>query len=387
MEFDRSEVAFSHLDDRALKRARLLFTVIAFRPLAIIAPKITRIMLKLHFPILSIIKRTMFAHFCGGESIDETRSTVVGLVRRGIGAILDYSVEGAGDSASFDHTTNEILATIDEAKGSKALPFTVFKVTGVASVELLERMQSQSQLSDEELVEFDKVKARVNRICERAYSSKVNIFIDAEESWIQDVIDSITEEMIVKYNHAEAFIFSTLQMYRTDRMEYLMKLKALAEEKKVKLGLKIVRGAYMEKERLRAETHHEMSPIHETQYATDRDYNLALEYCMQHRDIFSICVGTHNEYSTRKMLSLMETYGIEKNDHRYYFAQLLGMSDHISNALAAEGYNVAKYVPYGPIAEVLPYLFRRAEENTSIAGQSSRELRLLNREYLRRKLN
>jgi proline dehydrogenase len=386
MRFDNSEIAFSHLDDSALKRASLLFSLMANRFLGSIGPKFIHLMLTLRLPIISIVKRTLFFQFCGGESIEGTRETLRTLSSRGLGAILDYSVEGASNTATFNAVMKEILATIELAQSSEGIPFCVFKVSALAPVRLLEKVQSKETLSSEEATEYEMVKARVLELCQKAFSSKVRIFIDAEESWIQEPIDQLAESMMERFNKVEAVVFTTVQMYRVDRFEYVVKLFESAKAQGYKVGLKIVRGAYMEKERERAARNHQVSPIHIDQYSTDRDYNLALEFCTHHRDIFRICAGTHNEFSTLKLVKLMEVNGIKNSDPNFYFAQLLGMSDHISGALAKSGYNTAKYVPYGPVREVLPYLFRRAEENSSIAGQSGRELSLLKKEIVRRRM-
>lgn len=386
MRFDSSEIAFSHLDNHALKRANLLFLLMSVRFLSVVGPKAMGIFLFFRLPVLGLIRKTLFAHFCGGESIKEAQNTIVALARRGIGAILDYSVEGISDKNALDLVLNELKSTIDQAKGAKAVPFAVFKISGLARPELLEKVQNLELISTEESQELAQAKGRIEALCQHAADSKVKIFIDAEESWIQDVIDGIAEDMMKRFNQKETYIFTTLQMYRLDRMEYLIGLHKRALEGGYRVGVKVVRGAYMEKERARALHFHQPSPIHPDQFSTDRDYNLALEYCVENRGIFSICAGTHNEFSSLKLVNLMEVHKIEKNDPRFYFAQLLGMSDHISNVLAQSGYNVAKYVPYGPLKEVLPYLFRRAQENTSIAGQAGRELTLLKKEVVRRSL-
>ena len=386
MRFDNSEIAFSHMDDSALKRASLLFSLMANRFLGANGPKLIQMMLAMRLPIISLVKRTLFLQFCGGESIDGTKETMRNLSKRGLGAILDYSVEGASNPASFNAVMKEILSTIELAKSSDNIPFCVFKVSAIARTQLLEKVQSKEVLTKEEKAEFDLVEARVLELCEKAAACNVRIFIDAEESWIQEPIDQLAESMMAKFNKFSAVVFTTVQMYRIDRFEYIVNLLERAKTEGFKVGLKIVRGAYMEKERERAVINHQLSPIHIDQYSTDRDYNLALEFCIHHKDIFSICAGTHNEYSTLKLVKLMEVHGIKNSDQNYYFAQLFGMSDHISSALAKSGFNAAKYVPYGPVREVLPYLFRRAEENSSIAGQSGRELSLLKKEIVRRRL-
>ena len=338
----------------------------------------------LRFPILGLIKTTIFKHFCGGESIMDSQKTIEELSHYQIGTILDYSVEGQESEANFDVVMEETIATIERAAGDNKIPFSVFKITGVGRFALLEKVNAKQTLSENEKKEYERIKNRINTICKKAHSLSVPIFIDAEESWIQDTIDDIAIAMMHKYNKERAIVYNTLQMYRWDRLAYLKQCYADAENHKYFLGLKLVRGAYMEKERARAEKLGYASPIQKNKASTDKDYDIAIFFCVENIDRIAFCAGTHNEDSSAKLTKLLVDKGIDKNDNRVYFSQLLGMSDHISYNLAFAKYNVAKYVPYGPVKEVMPYLIRRAEENTSISGQTSRELALIMKEKARR---
>jgi proline dehydrogenase len=306
------------------------------------------------------------------------------LAKYNVQTILDYSVEGESSKENFDLTANEIIKTIERAKRDENIPFAVFKTSGLARIELLEKVSSNISLNENEKREFELLKDRVKIICQKAYDLDVRIFIDAEESWIQNTIDDLATSMMRKYNSEKAIVYNTLQIYRWDRIAFLKQSYADAENGNYYLGLKIVRGAYMEKERERAEELGYSSPIQKDKISCDKDYDLALAYCINHIDKISICAGTHNEESSLKLIDLMKEYNILKDDKRVYFSQLLGMSDHISFNLADKGYNVVKYMPYGPVKLVMPYLIRRAQENTSISGQTGRELSLIIKEKVRR---
>jgi proline dehydrogenase len=348
----------------------------------------TNFALKTHLPIKGIIKKTIFSQFCGGETIDECEKTTANLGSFGIGTILDYSVEGKTSSEDFEKTTLEIIATIEKAKNSKHIPFAVFKVTGIAQHHILEKANlDESVLNESENFELQAIKSRVERICQKAFDNDVAVFIDAEETWIQDIIDRLTEDMMLMFNKEKAIVFNTLQMYRHDRIDFLNKAIEKARANQFHYGIKLVRGAYMEKERDRAKEKGYLSPIQPDKFSSDRDYNLALEIIVKNIDILALCAGTHNEESSLFLTELLAKNNIEPTDKRIYFAQLLGMSDHISYNLSNAMYNVAKYVPYGPIKEVMPYLLRRADENTSVAGQTGRELSLILKEKTRRKNN
>ncbi|MEA5458927.1 proline dehydrogenase family protein [Arcicella sp. LKC2W] len=383
--FEDTSIAFSSKSNLQLKKIYLIFASMNQNWLVKLGTFFIKLFLFLHFPIKKLIKITVFEQFCGGENLQECNKTIENLGKSQIGTILDYSVEGEDDEKSFDKTAKEILLTIEKAHQNLAIPFAVFKITGIGSAELLEKVQSNSILDEEEKDAFQRVKDRINTLCKQAADMNVRIFVDAEESWIQDAIDTLTYEMMEKYNHEKCVVYNTFQMYRKEMLLNLKHATEQARKNNYYLGVKLVRGAYMEKERQRAHEDNYCEPVHETKADTDRDFNLAMEYSVENREVISICVGTHNEYSCKLLVDLMAQHQVEAKDTHFYFAQLLGMSDNISFNLSKAGYNVAKYVPYGPVDAVMPYLFRRADENTSVAGQASREFTLIKREIVRRK--
>lgn len=385
LSFDNIENAFAGKTNKDLNRAYWLFKAISNNFLVKIGPPITEFAIKIHLPVKSLIKATIFKHFCGGEYIDDTENTVNDLWKQQVGSILDYSVEGREEETEFDKTSEEIIRTVIHAKGDKRIPFCVFKVTGIGRFGLLEKVSEKSNLSDTEKTEWEKVKTRVNKICKTAFENNVRIFIDAEESWIQQAIDDLADDMMMAYNKQKVIVYNTIQLYRTDRLAFMKKSFEHSQQFGYKPGFKLVRGAYMEKERARALEKNYPSPIQPDKLSCDADYDEALKFCIQHIDKIAICAGTHNEKSSMMLTDLMLLHGIPKDHQHVWFSQLLGMSDHISFNLAKEGYNVCKYVPYGPVEAVLPYLFRRAAENTSISGQMGRELSLLIKERQRRK--
>jgi proline dehydrogenase len=386
LSFENTEVAFRHASNSDLKRAYWLFKVINSNFLVNIGPPITAFALKIGLPIQGLIKKTIFRQFCGGENIRECETTIQTLAKGGVGTILDYSIEGEDDEKVFDETRDEILRTIRRAAKDPSIPITVFKVTGVGRFALLQKMDERMPLTDAETEEWQRVADRVLAICEKAYQAGVPVMIDAEESWIQDTIDKLALDMMRKFNREKIIIYNTYQLYRHDKLASLKADHAIAVAEGFILGAKIVRGAYMEKERKRAEERGYPSPIQPDKAATDKDYDAAVNYAVQHVDTLAIVAGTHNEASCRLLADLLDEYKIDHRHPNVYFSQLLGMSDNLSFNLANAGYNVAKYVPYGPIKAVLPYLFRRAQENTAIAGQMSRELSLIVKEKKRRRL-
>lgn len=383
--FDNTEVAFKGRSQKDLNRAHLLFKVIGNPALSSIGKFFTGLALKLHVPIKGIIKATIFKQFCGGENIEECMLTSVELDRYNIGTILDHSVEGEASEDGLDYNLEEILKTVKASADNDHIPFCVFKPTGVVRFGLLKKISAKTPLSDNELAEWERARSRVNIICEAAFNSGTPVLIDAEESWIQDAIDEMVERMMEAYNKDRVVVYNTTQHYRHDRLRYLKGMKARGDEGGYHVGVKLVRGAYMEKERERAIKKGYPSPIQPDKKSTDQDFNAATRFCVENIDRMALCIGTHNEESAEVGLNILLEKGLEKDDGRVYFAQLLGMSDHISYNLADAGYNVAKYVPYGPIKEVLPYLMRRASENRSIEGQTGRELSLLIKEKKRRK--
>jgi len=384
--FDNTEVAFRRNSKADLRRAYWLFRLISKTWLVKFGKWMTNLALKLRLPMRWIIKPTIFRQFCGGESIQESLGTSKLLASRNVKTILDYSVEGKTEVGDLDATMEEVIRTIREAKDNPDIPFAVFKVTGLSTFDILEKANGGiDQLNEEETAAYQRLQGRLESICLEAQLANVPVFIDAEETWIQDAIDHLVYELSAKFNKKVAIVYNTLQMYRHDRLEFLKKELKRAQEEDFFLGIKLVRGAYMEKERQRAEDMGYPSPIQPDKESTDKDFNEALEILIDNLDRVSFCAGTHNEESSLYLAHLMAKKGLQNDDPRIYFAQLYGMSDHISFNLSDKKYMVAKYVPYGPIREVLPYLIRRAEENTSVAGQTSRELSLIIKERLRRR--
>lgn len=384
--FENTEIAFKSKSNSSLSKAYWLFKLVGNPRLVKFGKWATELAFKLHLPISGLIKKTIFSQFCGGISIKDCEKTTEQLGNYKIGTILDYSVEGKTSEEDFNATVDEIIATIQKGKDDVNVPFAVFKVSGIARFDILVRANDGlKSLSATELKEYEQLKQRLNKICKSAFESDVAIFIDAEETWVQNTIDSLAFEMMELYNSKRAIVFNTAQMYRHDRLKFLELQLTNAKAKSIFHGVKLVRGAYMEKERLRASEKGYSSPIQPTKEATDADFDKALEFIVENIAHFSLCAGTHNEESSIYLTELLAKHGIDKSDKRIYFAQLLGMSDHISYNLSHNDYNVAKYVPYGPIKEVMPYLLRRADENTSVAGQTSRELSLIIKEKKRRK--
>ena len=388
LNFNNTNIAFKVKSNNDLKRAYWLFRIIG-SPLIVKLGKFFMIIaLKLRLPVSFIVKRTIFKQFCGGESIQECSSTVETLGKYKVGTILDYSVEGKVEEEDFDQTTNIIIETIEKAAQEKNIPFAVFKITGISKFSLLEKASIDlNQLSTEEASELNKVKNRIDRVCSAAKKKNVPVFIDAEETWVQDIIDQWAFDMMLLYNKEKCIVYNTIQMYRHDRLVFLKECNEKAKQSNISYGIKLVRGAYMEKERKRADEMGYPSPIQPDKESTDRDYDIALDYILKNINYLSLVAGTHNENSSKKLALALENHNISKDDSRIFFAQLLGMSDHISFNLADHNYNVAKYVPFGPIKEVMPYLLRRADENTSVAGQTGRELGLIKLELLSRKAN
>lgn len=384
--FDNTEVAFAGRSNTDLRRAWWLFRMIGKPALVKIGKPLTRLAFSLGLPVAPAIRATLFKQFVGGETIAECEKTLADLAAYGISSILDYSAEGQANEAGFEQTRDEILKILDRSEKDERIPFAVFKPTGLARPELLEKASRWDSLSPGEEAELAQFRERVEAICRKALAVGTPVLIDAEESWLQPVCDRIALAMMQKYNRSQAWVWNTLQMYRCDRLAYLQDLLSIAAAEGFQLGLKLVRGAYMEKERDWAMAHGISSPIHASKAGTDQAFDGAVSLCLEHLERVAFCCGSHNEASNDKLMNSMADRGIARDDRRVWFAQLLGMSDHISYNLARAGYNVAKYVPYAPIRDLVPYLMRRAEENTSVAGQSSRELDLLQREMQRRKL-
>lgn len=385
--FNNTADAFALKSDTELDRAYFLFKLIASQPLVRIGTAVTNFALKAHLPVEGLIRATVFDHFCGGTTEEDCLPVVDKMFTKGVSSILDYSVEAKEDESEFDKALEKTLKTIEFAKQRKAIPFAVFKPTGFGRFDLWVKLGEGKTFSVEEADEWKRVVERFDNVCKTAHDNDVALLIDAEESWMQDAADNLVADMMRKYNKNKAIVYNTLQMYRWDRLDYLKQLHEQAKEEGFFIGMKIVRGAYMEKENKRAEEMGYISPICISKEATDINYDDAVKYMVEHIDKMAIFAGTHNEDSSYKLMQLMEQKGIAKNDERIFFGQLYGMSDNISFNLAAKGYNDAKYLPFGPVRDVMPYLIRRAEENTSVAGQTSRELNLISAERKRRKLN
>lgn len=384
--FDNTQTAFKLKSDSELERAYFLFRMIQNQPMVRIGTAVTNFALKAHLPVEGLIRSTVFDHFCGGVTEDDCLPNIEKMYNKGnVHSILDYSVEGKEDEAQFDDALQMTLKTINFAEEKKSIPYAVFKPTGFGRFALYQKLTEGNELTSSEQTEWNRVVERFHEVCKEAVKKDVPLLIDAEESWMQDAADNLIEELMEIYNKEKAIVFNTLQMYRHDRMEYLRNLHQRAHQKGYHIGMKVVRGAYMEKERARAEEKGYESPICVDKQATDANYDEAVCYMMEHKNM-AIFAGTHNEESSFLLMELAKKHNISVNDKRMWFGQLYGMSDHISFNLAEEGYNVAKYVPFGPVRDVMPYLIRRAEENTSVAGQTSRELNLLKTEKARRKL-
>lgn len=383
--FEDTETAFVLKSDTELERAYFLFKMIQSEPLVRIGTAITNFALKAHMPVEHLIRASVFDHFCGGVNEQDCLPVIERMYTKNVHAVLDYSVEGKEEEQQFELALEKTLQSIEFAHERESIPFAVFKPTGFGRFALYQKITEEKELNTTEQKEWAKVVERFDTVCKAARDKDVPLLIDAEESWMQDAADDLVETMMEKYNKEKAIVFNTLQMYRWDRMDYTKKLYERAKKKGYFVGMKIVRGAYMEKERGRAAEKGYPSPICEDKKATDANFNEAIKFFMENERL-ALFAGTHNEESSYKLMHLANEKDILKNDKRLWFGQLFGMSDHISYNLAKEGYNVAKYLPFGPVRDVMPYLIRRAEENTSVAGQTSRELSLLKRERKRRKL-
>ena len=383
--FQNTEIAFAIKKDSELERAYFLFKMIQKEPLVRIGTAVTNFALKAHLPVEHLIRATVFDHFCGGVTEDDCMDTIEKMYAKNVHSILDYSVEGKETEEQFDYALEKTLKILDFVKEKESIPFAVFKPTGFGRFEIYQKVTENTPMTDEEKSEWSRIEARYDAVAKKAYENDVPLLIDAEESWMQTAADDLIEKMMVKYNKKRAIVFGTLQMYRWDRLDYLKSLHQRAQEQGFFVGMKLVRGAYMEKERERAEEKGYTSPICASKQETDDNYDAAVTYMMENKDM-AIYEGTHNEKSTLHLIALAEKLNISKDDNRMWFGQLYGMSDHISYNLGALGYNVSKYLPFGPVRDVMPYLIRRAEENTSVAGQTSRELKLLKAERRRRKL-
>ena len=384
--FDNTAVAFEVKTNSEVDRAFYLFEMIKREPLVKIGTLMTKFALKTHLPVEGLIRATVFDHFCGGVTEIDCMPVIEKMYSKRVHAVLDYSAEGKEDEAQFDLTMEKTLNNIKFGKEKDSVPFAVFKPSGFGRLEVYRKLTEGEELDAHEVIEWKRIKERYDIVSRAAYDRDVPLLIDAEESWMQTAADDLIEEMMIKYNTEKVIIFGTLQLYRWDRLDYLKELHQRAKEQGFKVGMKLVRGAYMEKERERAEEKGYKDPICVNKAATDKMFNDVLTYMFKNVDDMAIFAGTHNEESSYLLMDLLAKSGVDKEDKRVWFGQLYGMSDHISYNLSKNGYNVAKYLPYGPVRDVMPYLIRRAEENTSVVGQTNRELELLKRERERRKV-
>lgn len=383
--FDNTEIAYKNLSNSDLQRTHWLFSIMNQPWMVKMGSKATLIGLQLHLPIKGLIKSTIYRQFCGGETLDQATPVVQELAKNQLEVLLNYSVEGLEDEKSFYETYQQALQSIEFASKHKNIRAICLKFTGYGRIELFEKIQAGKALNEQEQKEVQTAKKYIDEICEKANAKNVQIYVDAEESWFQDTIDAWVDEMMEKYNKESAIIFNTFQLYRNDKLEFVKKSIARAKERGYFLGAKLVRGAYVEKENKYAQEHGIPSPIHTNKKATDQDFNEALKTCIDNISIVSICCATHNEESCLKAVQWISELASFKKEH-FCFSQLYGMGDYISNNLADQQYTVAKYLPYGPVKDVIPYLIRRAQENTSVEGQTSRELMLIKKEVSRRKL-
>jgi len=389
--FENTQNAFAYKSTKALKRAKLLFGFMGYPILVQMGTRLVPTLLKAGLPIKGIIRNTIFKQFVGGETLAETIPVAQMLAEHNVDVILDYGVEGKEGEENFDHATQVFIDVINHAATQKNIPFISIKVTGLASHELLQTLHEaprlRSGIHDNEMEQaaWDRVRDRMYAICEAAAEKNIGVLVDAEESWIQDPIDRLTMEMMAEFNKQKAVVFNTIQLYRHDRLHFLRISHQIAEAQGFVLGLKLVRGAYMEKERAIALEKNRQSPIQASKEATDADYDEAVRFCMDHIHSTAVIIASHNEQSNLLGAKLLDEMMLPHNHPHVHFSQLYGMSDTITFNLAKEGFNVSKYLPFGPIQDVIPYLMRRAQENTSVSGQTGRELLQLKRELARRK--
>ncbi|MGB0402578.1 MAG: proline dehydrogenase family protein [Salibacteraceae bacterium] len=385
VDFNNTELGFKHKSNGELKFTKLILQMLGNSSLTNVMTGLTGIALNLKLPIAWAVKPTIFKQFCGGTSIQDSEKTFKMLASHGIEAILDYSVEGKENEKSFDDTQAELLKLIENAKQFSKVPTTCLKVTGLGRFGVFQKVSENAKLNQAEKLEYNKIIQRLDSICKKANNLGVKIYIDAEESWIQIAIDRLAEVMMRKYNKEKAIVYTTLQLYRHDKVAYLNDLIGMARGEKFILGVKLVRGAYMEKENERADKLGYPTPIQPDKTSCDNDYNKALSIVVDNIDVVEVCAGSHNENSAYHLISIMKEKDLDNNHPNIFFSQLYGMSDNISYNLAHAGYNVSKYLPYGPVIDTVPYLIRRAEENTSVAGQMGKELKLVVQELTRRK--
>jgi proline dehydrogenase len=384
--FNDTKIAFAEKSTAQLEKAKWMFTAIKYPSLTNVGINVLNFTIKNNFPLVTdLVKTTLFEQFCGGETREQSMKVVDKMFTHHVGSIFDYAIEGKEEEAAFDITCEEIKENIKFAIGNPAIPFVVFKPTGFGRLDLYADVSAGKELTSSEKEEWQRVRNRYEEVCKMAYDNKVILMIDAEESWMQDAVDHLVNEMMEKYNKEKAYIWNTIQMYRTGRLEYMAQDLERAKSKNYFLGYKFVRGAYMEKERERAAEKNYPDPIQPTKEATDDNYNAAVDFVLENLDRVAAFFGTHNEKSTELAIDKMKTLGLAHDDERLHFGQLYGMSDNITYWLGENKYNACKYLPYGPVKDVVPYLTRRAQENTSVAGQTGRELSLIQKELERRR--
>jgi len=384
--FNNTEVAFAIKSDSELERAYFLFKMIKSEPLVKIGTAVTKFALNASLPVERLIRATVFDHFCGGVTEEDCMPIIDKMFTKNVHSVLDYSVEGKEEEAQFDYARDKTLKIIKFVKEKDAIPFAVFKPTGFGRFDLYQKITEKKELTPSEKEEWEKVVSRYDAVAKASFENDIPLLVDAEETWMQTAADDLVEQMMEKYNKEKVIVFGTLQLYRHDRLDYLKRLHSRANLKGFKIGMKLVRGAYMEKERERAVEMNYQDPICKDKATTDENYNAVMQYMFDNLEDMAIFNGTHNEESSQLMMDIIDKSNYKKTDARLWFGQLYGMSDNISFNIGKEGYNVAKYLPFGPVKDVMPYLIRRAEENTSVAGQTNRELELIRAERKRRKI-
>jgi proline dehydrogenase len=382
--FGDTAIAFEAKSDKSLKKAAWLFGLMNNPRLVKVGSSLGLLALKLRLPVEGLVEKTIFEQFCGGRSLLHSKKTIDALAKFDVQTILDYGAEGKASEEDFNSTMREIMEAIRFAGRNAAVPFVSTKITGLGRFTILEKAQAKISFTAAEQTEYDNMLKRLDALCSMAREHHVGLFIDAEESWIQNTIDDLANLMMARYNQAAPTVYNTFQLYRHDRLAYLKQSLQMAERGGYLLGAKLVRGAYMDKERARAATLGYLSPIQPDKAATDRDYNLAVEFCIAHHERIASCTATHNAESCQKQVERIETAKLERDNAHFLFSQLYGMSDNLTFNLQKAGFNTAKYIPYGPVKEVIPYLIRRAEENTSVTGDMGRELALIKQEIKRR---
>lgn len=383
--FEDTEVAFAGKTNAELRKIKALFAMMSNNALVRMGSSVANLSLSLHLPVSLLFKWTVYNQFCGGETFDECKKTISLLEERNVGIFLNYGVELKASDKDFDKTIDKNIEALEFAGKNKAVKALCIKITGFGRIDLFEKIQNNNELDVDEVKEFQRVKKRLEKLCGFAAKNEVPLYFDAEESWIQDVLDNMVEEMMAKHNRDTCIVFNTFQLYRHDRLAYLEAQIEKAKASGYMLGAKLVRGAYMEKERQRAKDMGYPSPIHKNRKEVDKDFNGSIDLCLDNLDNLYVCVASQSEPSNLLAVELIEKKKIKYNNERILFSQLFGMGDNITFNLAEHGFNATKYLPYGPVRDVIPYLIRRAEENTSVAGQTTRELALVNKEIARRK--